>query len=76
MVKDKRPRDEVHYNDQQLAAFSTLKSKFASLPVLAHPDFDKPFHVSIDAPDFAVGGYRFQLAEDRPERIIAYGGRK
>ncbi|KAE8992295.1 hypothetical protein PR003_g22052 [Phytophthora rubi] len=30
----------------------------------------------MDASDFAVGGYLFQLAEDGSEKIIAYGGRK
>ncbi|GMF23320.1 unnamed protein product [Phytophthora fragariaefolia] len=76
LVKDKRPRDEVHFNEQQLSAFAALKSKLAAPPVLAHPDFSQPFHVSVDASDFAVGGYLFQIADDQSERIIAYGGRK
>ncbi|GMF33586.1 unnamed protein product [Phytophthora fragariaefolia] len=43
---------------------------------LAHPDFSKPFHVNVDASDFAIGGYLFQLDENKAEKVIAYGGRK
>ncbi|GMF40356.1 unnamed protein product [Phytophthora fragariaefolia] len=75
LVKDKRPRDEVHFNEQQLSAFAALKSKLAAPLVLAHPDFSQPFHVSVDASNFAVGGCLFQVADDQSERIIAYGGR-
>ncbi|GMF30442.1 unnamed protein product [Phytophthora lilii] len=55
---------------------ATLKAMLASPPVLAHPNFTKPFHVSVDASDFAIGGYLFQLVDDNSERIIAYGGQK
>ncbi|GMF30723.1 unnamed protein product [Phytophthora lilii] len=67
MTKNKKARDEVNFTDTQLAAFTALKATLASPPVLAHPDFTKPFHVSVDASDFA---------NDDSERIIAYGGRK
>ncbi|KAE8972582.1 hypothetical protein PF004_g24723 [Phytophthora fragariae] len=76
VIRDKRPRDPVSLNPQQLAAFNILKTKLTSPPVLAHPDFSKPFHVNVDASDFAIGGYLFQLDENKAEKVIAYGGRK
>ncbi|RAW29691.1 hypothetical protein PC110_g13932 [Phytophthora cactorum] len=68
LVKNKRPNDVIVCSGQQKIAFETLKSKLASTPTLAHPDFD--------ASDFAIGGYLFQLDENGHERKIAYGGRK
>ncbi|KAE8965504.1 hypothetical protein PR001_g19694 [Phytophthora rubi] len=76
VIRDKRPRDPVSLNPQQLAAFNILKTKLTSPPVLAHPDFSKPFHVNVDASDFAIGGYLFQHDENKAEKVIAYGGRK
>ncbi|KAE9086607.1 hypothetical protein PF002_g25045 [Phytophthora fragariae] len=76
VIRDRRPRDPVSLNPQQLAAFNILKTKLTPPPVLAHPDFSKPFHVNVDASDFAIGGYLFQLDENKAEKVIAYGGRK
>ncbi|GMF19940.1 unnamed protein product [Phytophthora fragariaefolia] len=56
-------------------AFNILKTKLTSPPVLAHPDFSRPFHVNVDASDFGIGGYLFQLDENKAEKVIAYGGR-
>ncbi|KAJ0391720.1 hypothetical protein P43SY_011382 [Pythium insidiosum] len=38
--------------------------------------FDRPFHVRMDASDYAVGGYLFQVDDAGKERVIGYGGRK
>ncbi|OWZ04311.1 LOW QUALITY PROTEIN: Pol Polyprotein [Phytophthora megakarya] len=67
--------DVIRLNPQQIYSFLALKTKLTSPPVLAHPDFSKPFHVNVDA-DFAVGGYLFQVYVDDHENVIAYGDRK
>lgn len=48
-------RDEV---EQQ--AFTELKQALVSAPVLALPDFTKPFEVIVDASNFAIGGVLLQ----------------
>ena len=57
-------------------AFRSLKGALTSAPILAFPDFSKPFIVSTDASDFAVGYVLGQLDDSgKREHAIAYGGR-
>ena len=56
--------------------FEALKTRLSQPPVLARPDWERAFHVKMDASDLAAGGYLFQLGDDGTERILAYGGRK
>ncbi|XP_069582870.1 uncharacterized protein [Ranitomeya imitator] len=43
------------WSPQAQTAFSALKSKFTTAPILVHPDPDKAFIVEVDASDCAVG---------------------
>lgn len=49
-------------------AFETLKDKLISPPILQYPDFGKPFILTTDASDFALGAVLSQgeIGEDRP----------
>ena len=47
---------EFVWGDEQQAAFEALKLKLTSAPVLALPDFERPFDLSCDASIVAVGG--------------------
>ncbi|KAE9284771.1 Transposon Ty3-G Gag-Pol polyprotein [Phytophthora rubi] len=76
LTKGKSRRDPITFGEKEQHAFDELKRKLASPPVLAHPDFSKPFHVRMDASDFAIGGYLFQYDDSGRERIIAFNGRK
>ncbi|PKU72440.1 RNA-directed DNA polymerase [Dendrobium catenatum] len=49
---------------EQERSFSTLKAALTSAPVLAVPDFNKPFHVDTDASAVGVGAVLSQ--EDKP----------
>ena len=62
-----------HYplTDAELTAFQTLKNALVSPPVLAIPQFDKPFEVYTDASDHACGAVLIQ--ESRP---VAYMSKK
>src|SRR6266498_2183462 len=56
-------------------AFKAVKAKLATAPVVAHPNFDKPFILYTDASGGGVGAVLHQKGEDRRERIIAYASR-
>ena len=55
-------------------AFETLKEKMVSSPILAHPDFTKPFILDTDASDQAIGAVLSQRIEGK-EHVIAYASR-
>ena len=55
-------------------AFSTLKQKLSSAPVLCFPQFDREFIVDTDASDTGLGAVLSQVIEDE-ERVVAYASR-
>ena len=56
-------------------AFQTLKDALTSAPILAFPQFDRPFILATDASEHAMGYVLSQLGDDEKEHPIAYGGR-
>lgn len=69
----------IRWSDALRAHFISLKEKIAATPVVAVPDFNKPFGLRMDASDHAVGGILFQeevRGDAVVERPIAFGGRK
>lgn len=57
-------------------AFDTLKQKLVSAPILTFPNFNKPFVLSVDASDYAIGYVLGQLSPtSNLEYVVAYGGR-
>ena len=57
------------------AAFQMLKYRLCSPPILAYPDFSRPFHLYTDASQSAVGFVLGQVIDGK-EHVIAYGGRE
>lgn len=57
-------------------AFEKLKTALVSAPILANPDFNKPFYVQTDASDYAVAGVLFQVNGEGNEQVIAYFSQK
>jgi hypothetical protein len=53
-------------------AFKSLKMKLANDVLLAIPDFSRPFRVTTDASNIAVGAILSQIQEDGTERPIAF----
>ena len=56
-------------------AFQTLKTALITAPVLAFPQFDKPFILAVDSSDESIGYVLSQLDANGKEHPVAYGGR-
>lgn len=63
-----------HWSHEQEQAFSMLKDKLISAPLLQYPDFSQPFIVTTDSSNYAVGAVLSQgeIGKDKP---IAYASR-
>ena len=56
-------------------AFEELRRKLTSTPILAFPDFTKPFILDTDASDFGIGAVLSQISKEGKEQVISYGSR-
>lgn len=63
------------WTDRQQNAFDDIKKALTSAPVLVYPDVNKPFVLTTDASDEAIGFILGQKDDQNRERVIAYGGR-
>lgn len=63
---------EWRWNPRQQEAFDTLKRKLISAPVLAYPDFSKPFTLQPDACKHSIGAVLFQIGGDGQKHSVAY----
>ena len=52
-------------------AFTTLRDRLTAFPILAYPDFRKPFRVQTDASNWAVGAVLSQDYQGQ-EKVVAY----
>ena len=68
-------RVEWTWNEEHRAAFETLKKRLITPPVLAYPNFDKPFILQCDASAVALGGILAQEDNNGNERVIAYASK-
>jgi hypothetical protein len=57
-------KDKLEWNAEADQAFETLKKAFTTVPILTHPDFQKPFFLEMDASDFALGAVLSQPDKD------------
>ena len=70
------PKVSFKWTEGCQKAFSQTKSVLMSAPVLAAPDFDKPFKLAVDASDSGVGGVLLQDGSDGVEHPVCYFSKK
>ena len=70
-----RKETKFVWTEECQVAFETLKRALVTAPVLAFPQFDKPFILAVDASDESIGYVLSQLDSDNREHPVAYGGR-
>ena len=60
------------WTSQQEEAFNLLKNALVHAPVLAFPNFDKEFILTIDASGYAIGALLTQVSDENPkaEKLI------
>ncbi|CAM4640739.1 unnamed protein product [Caretta caretta] len=68
--------EKVVWTEQCQEAFRVLKEALGSGPVLANPDFDKPFMVFTDASDTGLGAVLMQEDEKGKRHPIVYLSKK
>ena len=67
----KKSAPYIWTNDQQ-EAFECLKTCLTSPPILAYPNFEKPFIIYTDASTYTLGAILSQKDEQKREHVIAY----
>lgn len=53
-------------------AFEKLKTSLISVPLLVHPNYEKPFILQYDASTYGIGAVLAQKDDKGVERAIAY----
>jgi len=61
-------------DEEYKTSFNSLKQIIASDQILAYPDFERPFILTTDASNYALGAVLSQIQEGK-ERPIAFGSR-
>ena len=72
------PKDDngsVVWSEPVKKAFETLREKLVTTPILAHPDWSRPFEVHTDACKSGLGAVLVQKDENKKERVISYASR-
>lgn len=74
LIKGRQKRQGIVWTDNANKSFEELKKRLITAPVLASPDFDKPFVLQCDASNYALGCILTQGEGDN-ERVISYASR-
>ena len=67
---------EFEWTNECEVAFEKLKKALISVVILKAPDWTKPFHVHIDASNYAIGCILAQPGEHKMDFPISYASRQ
>ena len=70
-----KKKGSFKWGEEEEQAFSKLKEMLVCDQVLAYPKFDRPFFVTTDASNVAIGGVISQLDDEGRERPISFASR-
>jgi transposase InsO family protein len=70
----KKDADIRSWGQSQVLAVEQVKTILSSAPILAFPDFTRPFHVCTDASNVGIGAVLSQF-DGKLERVICYASR-
>lgn len=74
LIKGRQKRQSITWTDAAEKSFEVLKQRLITAPVLASPNFDKPFVLQCDASNYALGCVLTQ-GEGENERVVSYASR-
>ena len=71
-----RKEVEFNWNPERQTAFEDLKLALSKAPILSSPDWEKEFHVTLDASGWCLGAILWQYDSERRECPIYYASRQ
>jgi hypothetical protein len=71
-----RKDTKYQWNDECQHGLNTLKEKMVTAPILVFPDWEKTFHVHVDASGITLGDILAQLGVGDLDHPIAFTRRK
>lgn len=74
LLKGRKKSQKIHWNEEAEVAFNKIKQSLISAPILATPDFSKPFVIQCDASNVGLGAVLTQKVDNK-EAVIAFASR-
>lgn len=69
------PKQNIYWTEQRQAALIDLIACLVQPPVMAYPQFDKPFLLHVDAYGDGPRAIFYQEDQDKRLRVVAYASR-
>eukprot|EP00253_Pinus_taeda_P003586 PITA_03586 len=76
MEKLPKGTEEFVWNEDYQTTLNKLKERLVSAPILVYPDWNKMFHVHIDASGIALGAVLVQPGEKNVDNLVYYASRE
>lgn len=74
LLKGRKKNQKIEWTEEASTAFQSIKEALVSAPILASPDFSKPFVIQADASGVGLGAVLTQMVDEK-ECVVAYASR-